>query len=211
MPNRLSCLTIVALAFASACTSQSEGASDRLAVVDDTGNVAVITDEVTTPITNLPSGSVAFQPVWSPDGEHLAYVEQSAITGALVITSATTEEPAARVEEDTGFFYYAWEPEGRRLATLRNATTGGLVLELAGIDGELTELDTGAPLYISWEPTGGRIAAHIGSDRLDILEDYMKKLSKGLPAKKVFRYLQVENKLESIARYELAKEIPLAQ
>ena len=43
------------------------------------------------------------------------------------------------------------------------------------------------------------------------LEKYMQKLEKGLPAKKVFRYLQVENKLHAIARYELAKEIPLAQ
>ncbi|MBW2466363.1 MAG: hypothetical protein JRF02_03600 [Deltaproteobacteria bacterium] len=51
----------------------------------------------------------------------------------------------------------------------------------------------------------------IQKSRTAVLEKYMQKLSKGLPVKKVFRYLQVENKLESIARYELAKEIPLAQ
>lgn len=51
----------------------------------------------------------------------------------------------------------------------------------------------------------------IQNKRLDILNRYMKKLAKGLPAKKVFRYLQVENKLEAVTRYELAKEIPLAQ
>ena len=44
-----------------------------------------------------------------------------------------------------------------------------------------------------------------------ICEKYMKKMVKEIPAKKVFRYLQVENKLEAIARFELAKEIPLAQ
>ena len=32
-----------------------------------------------------------------------------------------------------------------------------------------------------------------------------------LPGKKAFRYMQVENKLEAIARHELAKEIPLAR
>jgi len=47
--------------------------------------------------------------------------------------------------------------------------------------------------------------------RTAILDRSMQKLAKGLPAKKVFRYLQVENKLEAIARYEIAKQIPLAQ
>lgn len=51
----------------------------------------------------------------------------------------------------------------------------------------------------------------IQKNRTAILEKYMKKLAQGLPAKRVFRYLQVENKLDAIARYELAKEIPLAQ
>jgi hypothetical protein len=51
----------------------------------------------------------------------------------------------------------------------------------------------------------------IQKSRTAILDSYAKKLAKGLPAKKVFRYLQLENKLEAIARYELAKEIPLAQ
>lgn len=47
--------------------------------------------------------------------------------------------------------------------------------------------------------------------RLDTLDRYMEKLFKGLPAKKVFRYFQVENKLDSIGRYELSKSIPLAR
>lgn len=51
----------------------------------------------------------------------------------------------------------------------------------------------------------------IQNKRLSLLEKYMQKFSKGLPGKKVFRYLQVENKLEAIARFEVAKEIPLAQ
>jgi hypothetical protein len=51
----------------------------------------------------------------------------------------------------------------------------------------------------------------IRKSRTDILNRYAIELAKGLPAKKVFRYIQVENKLEAIARYELAKSIPLAQ
>ena len=51
----------------------------------------------------------------------------------------------------------------------------------------------------------------IQKNRTDVLYKYVIELAKGLPSKKVFRYLQVENKLEAIARYELAREIPLAQ
>jgi len=36
-------------------------------------------------------------------------------------------------------------------------------------------------------------------------------VSKVLPGKKAFRYMQIESKLAAIGRYELAKEIPLAE
>jgi hypothetical protein len=51
----------------------------------------------------------------------------------------------------------------------------------------------------------------IQKGRIDTLNRYAIELAKGLPAKKVFRYMQVENKLDALARYELAKSIPLAQ
>ncbi len=38
---------------------------------------------------------------------------------------------------------------------------------------------------------------------------YVPKLSKVLPPKKVARYLQIENKIRAIVKYELAGEIPL--
>ena len=164
-------LLIPVLIVAAACTSDVEAGPDRLAIVDGTGNVSVVSDGQATQITDLGNDAVAFQPVWSPNGERLAYVEQSAATGALVITSPEPEAPSARVEEDTGFFYYAWEPGSERLATLRNASTGGLLLELADIDGALEEIDSGGPLYFSWEPGGDRLVAHIGADRLDIVAD----------------------------------------
>lgn len=38
---------------------------------------------------------------------------------------------------------------------------------------------------------------------------YVPKLSKVLPAKKVVRYMQIENKIRASVKYELAEQIPL--
>ena len=51
----------------------------------------------------------------------------------------------------------------------------------------------------------------IEKERLSLKEKYTQKFAQVLPGKKAFRYLQVQNKLETIARYEIAKEIPLAK
>jgi hypothetical protein len=40
-------------------------------------------------------------------------------------------------------------------------------------------------------------------------ESYVPKLNKVLPPKKVARYLQLENKIRALVKYELAGEIPL--
>ena len=40
-------------------------------------------------------------------------------------------------------------------------------------------------------------------------ESYVPKLSKVLPPKKVARYLQIENKIRALVKYDLAGEIPL--
>lgn len=40
---------------------------------------------------------------------------------------------------------------------------------------------------------------------------YAPKLSKVLPAKKVARYLQIENKIRAVVKYELADSIPLVR
>ena len=47
--------------------------------------------------------------------------------------------------------------------------------------------------------------------RLAVMKGLAKDVSKILPGKKAVRYMQVETKLAAIGRYELAKEIPLAQ
>ncbi|MBW1829169.1 MAG: hypothetical protein JRI74_07085 [Deltaproteobacteria bacterium] len=51
----------------------------------------------------------------------------------------------------------------------------------------------------------------IQEDRLKLQRSYMPNFDKVLPTKKVVRYYQVENKLNAIIRYELARGIPLVK
>jgi CHASE3 domain sensor protein len=45
----------------------------------------------------------------------------------------------------------------------------------------------------------------------ELKRSYIPKLSKVLPAKKVARYLQIENKIRAVVKYELADGVPLVQ
>ena len=53
-------------------------------------------------------------------------------------------------------------------------------------------------------------AIEIDIDEAKLKKSYVPKLSKVLPGVKVARYLQIENKVRAIIRYELASAIPLA-
>jgi hypothetical protein len=51
----------------------------------------------------------------------------------------------------------------------------------------------------------------VEKERLALKEKMMPKLQKALPAIKVARYFQIENKIQAIVQYELASSIPLVQ
>ena len=49
----------------------------------------------------------------------------------------------------------------------------------------------------------------IQSDEVKLMKSYVPKLSKVLSAVKVARYVQIENKIRAMVKYELAEQIPL--
>lgn len=51
----------------------------------------------------------------------------------------------------------------------------------------------------------------VQEDRVNLQKSYLPKFNKVLPAKKVTRYYQIENKLDAILRFDLARGIPLAK
>ena len=51
----------------------------------------------------------------------------------------------------------------------------------------------------------------IQADHQNLRQAYLPLFSKALPYKKVFRYFQIENKINAVVNYELARGIPLAE
>jgi hypothetical protein len=47
------------------------------------------------------------------------------------------------------------------------------------------------------------------ADEVKLIQSYVPRLNKVLPATKVLRYLQIENKIRAIIKYEMAVQIPL--
>lgn len=54
-------------------------------------------------------------------------------------------------------------------------------------------------------------ALAIEADEVDLKRSYVSKFQKVLPAAKVARYYQIENKVRAAVRYELAAAIPLVK
>lgn len=54
-------------------------------------------------------------------------------------------------------------------------------------------------------------ALAIEEAEVNLKQSYLPKLDKALPAWKVARYIQIENKIRALVRYELAANIPLVQ
>jgi hypothetical protein len=54
-------------------------------------------------------------------------------------------------------------------------------------------------------------ALTIDQAEADLKSTYAPKLSKVLPVKKVVRYLQIENKIRAVVKYDIASGVPLVQ
>jgi Spy/CpxP family protein refolding chaperone len=79
---------------------------------------------------------------------------------------------------------------------------GRAILDFVNADGKLSDANA------------QRLATQVlAADREQarLHEKHFKELLKVLPARKAARYIQIENKLDAVVRYETAKAIPLVQ
>ena len=143
---------------------------DRLVIIDAQGRVVAMDRDGASPVVLSEMDDVPFQPAWSFDGSSIAYADRNP-PSAFVVADAEGGSAAQRVDTMTPPFYFLWSPSGDEIGSLRNGSTG-IIFEITTIgDGiAMTERDRGQPFYYSWSPDGDRLVAHVGVDRLEVLE-----------------------------------------
>jgi Tol biopolymer transport system component len=101
------------------------------------------------------------QPTWSPDGSRVAWTERRAGRDTLLVVTDSTGGSPVEWPIPLLAVYMAWSPDGENIAVIGNAEDGTLLLAVAGLDGEITLLDEGAPIYFEWSPDGSALLARV--------------------------------------------------
>jgi len=111
------------------------------------------------------------------------------VSGALPLTDA----------EGDAFWplYDAYEKERRPLDEQANK----LVADFLAAAATLTDAQARAMLDK---------ALKVDESRLRVRREFMERMAKAIPPRKVARFYQIDNKLDAVVRADLAKQIPLA-
>jgi Tol biopolymer transport system component len=111
----------------------------------------------------------AYQPVWSPDGRHIAFVSWSDVEGGHLYRVRTDafERPQRLTRAPGHFQQPAWSPDGGRIVAVRSAArdlqeTAGRFA--GGIGAEFVWIPAGGGDVSTIAPTGGRSAPHFTRD-----------------------------------------------
>ena len=143
---------------------------DRLLVLRADGNLVTMGrdgDAVLQLTTDAGPAVVVRQPVASPNGRSLAWIE---IRGsqASVVTVSRFGEHRVELPLQLAPFYLQWDPTSSRLVYLGNlgASIGLGVIDQAVVQPHDVPVGGGVPLYLSWAPSGTGLFVHVGADTL---------------------------------------------
>jgi hypothetical protein len=129
--------------------------------------------------------------------EQIALARQSAHTDRQVLIMGNIHFTA----DESAEFWPAWKQY--RAAMAANADRMlALITDFAGHYEEMTDLKANELLVDSFS---------IKMQDLVIKQQFAKDINKFMPAKKVMRVIQIENKLDAALQMKLASEIPLVK
>jgi hypothetical protein len=155
---------------ANAPNENTDVSGDRLIVLREDGNLASMGPygAGVVPLTSEagPDVQVA-QPVASPDGRYLAWVEIRAGRPS-VVTATRAGDVRDEIPLRIAPFFLQWDPTSTRIAYLGNLGIGiGFgVIESAMVDPFDKPVGGGSPLYLAWSPDGKELLVHVGTDGL---------------------------------------------
>ena len=144
--------------------------------------------------------AVAFPiPAWTQDkpADNMQIMRDKIKADKKLVVAANME----LTESEAKAFWPVYEQYQKDLAAI-NERIGKLIESYAADYRSKSMTDEGAKKLI------GEFVA-IEKAEAGLKESYVPKLNKVLPPKKVARYLQVENKIRALVKYDLARGIPL--
>ncbi|MEA2035387.1 MAG: peptidase S9 [Euryarchaeota archaeon] len=106
----------------------------------------------------LTSGNVDFSPVFSPEGDRIAFISQSRTPSALFIMNCDGSDPVGLARGYLNFFKVQWSPDGKRLAV-----SGGEEVYVIPLESPATA--GGDPVFILIVAVTGIVTIAISSRR----------------------------------------------
>ena len=161
-------LVLVLAVAAAACSPADEAQPDRLVVLDQGAVVTIDPDGTNEQTIATATDGSFFQPIWSPDRSLIAF--SGLETENQIYVARLDDGEVFSTPTGTFSFYFSWSSQNE-LAILHNSNVAPvLMLDTTSLGGaalvDLVAVESGQPLYFSWEPNGDAIAAHIGADRM---------------------------------------------
>lgn len=133
----------------------------------------------------------------------------AAQTGELALTRQVIQTErqalvtaAMELTEDEGKVFWPLYREYREAMAKVGDRIQNLIIDYAAKYATLTDVDAQAML--------DEMVA-IDQEALKVRKDYIKKFGQILPAKRVARFFQLENKMDAVVKADLAEQIPLAK
>ncbi len=154
--------------------SPTVATTDRLIVLGDDGNLRSMAPDGTNvvPLTTDAGSDVQIdQPVASPDGTDLAWVEVRSGQPSVVVADRSGRR-LQTVAMGIVPFFMQWDPTSTNIAYLGNAGQGlGMgVIEHAATAPTDVAIGAGSPFYLSWSPDGRELLVHVGTTQLGVAD-----------------------------------------
>src|SRR6478752_6155842 len=154
--------------------SPTVSTTDRLIVLGDDGNLRSMAPDGTNvvPLTTDAGPDVQItQPVASPDGGSIAWVEIRSGQPSVVIASRAGQR-LQTVPMGIVPFFLQWDPTSTNIAYLGNAAQGlGMgVIDQAATAPDDVAIGGGSPFYLSWSPDGTELLVHVGATQLGVTD-----------------------------------------
>ncbi|MFV1960783.1 MAG: hypothetical protein ACC658_03025 [Acidimicrobiia bacterium] len=185
-------------------------ASGELVILDGKGDIVITNPNGTdrrTITANAGDNASYFQPVWSPDSTYIAWGQTEAGRFAVGYQGVDEDEPTVVPMVNRPFYLY-WASDGESIGALHSGAAG-LDLELVDVaSGTSSILDSGAPFYFSWNPSGDRMVTHVGADRFETITTDGDRSTAGTTSADYFAPQWIDNGILHVAGSALVLETP---